>query len=127
MSDVDVGQLVTQMRLLAAQAKAGVPSGAGEEQGTDFAALLKQSVEGVNERQSAAREMATAFEAGTGDASLAEVMIAAQKATLSFQAVTQVRNKLVSAYQEIMSMQVGVSLGAGFVAGLLSVAISGLC
>ena len=41
-----------------------------------------------------------------GDASLPEVMIAVQKASVSFEAVTQVRNKLLSAYQEIMNMQV---------------------
>ena len=106
MSDVDVSQLVTQMRLLAAQAKSGPGSEVKESQGTDFSTLLKQSVDGVNESQRSAREMATAFEAGTGEASLAEVMISMQKASISFQAVTQVRNKLVSAYQEIMSMQV---------------------
>ncbi len=106
MSEIDVNQLVTQMRLLAAQAKAGSPSQAGNTSDTDFTTLLKQSVDGVNETQQTAREMATAFDAGTGEASLAEVMISMQKASVSFQAITQVRNKLVSAYQEIMSMQV---------------------
>ena len=106
MSDIDVNQLVTQMRLLAAQAKAGSPSDAGKTNDTEFSTLLKQSVDGVNENQQKAREMATAFETGTGDASLAEVMISMQKASVSFQAITQVRNKLVSAYQDIMSMQV---------------------
>jgi flagellar hook-basal body complex protein FliE len=38
--------------------------------------------------------------------SLAEVMVASQKAGLQFQAMTEVRNKLLTAYQEIMSMQV---------------------
>jgi flagellar hook-basal body complex protein FliE len=38
--------------------------------------------------------------------SLAEVMVASQKASLQFQAMTEVRNKLLTAYQEIMSMQV---------------------
>jgi flagellar hook-basal body complex protein FliE len=37
---------------------------------------------------------------------VADVMIAIQKSNLSFQATTQVRNKLVAAYQEIMSMQI---------------------
>ena len=106
MSEIDVNQLVTQMRLLAAQAKAGSPSEVAKTEGPEFSDLLKQSVDGVNENQQKAREMATAFDAGTGDASLAEVMISMQKASISFQAITQVRNKLVSAYQEVMSMQV---------------------
>lgn len=106
MSEIDVNQLVTQMRLLAAQAKAVSPSDAEHSSGPEFSALLKQSVDGVNEMQQKAREMATAFDVGTGEASLAEVMVSMQKASVSFQAITQVRNKLVSAYQEIMSMQV---------------------
>jgi flagellar hook-basal body complex protein FliE len=106
MSEIDVNQLVTQMRLLAAQAKVGGPTEAGNTSNTDFSTVFKQTVDGVNERQQKAREMATALDAGTGEASLAEVMISMQKASVSFQAITQVRNKLVSAYQEIMSMQV---------------------
>jgi flagellar hook-basal body complex protein FliE len=48
--------------------------------------------------------MAAALERGDMNASLPEVMIALQKASLSFQAMTEVRNRLVSAYQEIMNM-----------------------
>ena len=50
--------------------------------------------------------MKRAFTAGTSDASLAEVMIASEKASISFRAVTEVRNKLVQAYQDIMNMPV---------------------
>ena len=72
----------------------------------DFAGLLKASIQGVNEAQGAAAGMAAAFERGEADVSLPEVMIALQKASLSFQAMTEVRNRLVSAYQEIMSMPI---------------------
>ena len=50
--------------------------------------------------------MATAYESGNRDVSLPDVMIQLQKANLSFQAMTQVRNRLVSAYQDIMNMQI---------------------
>jgi flagellar hook-basal body complex protein FliE len=50
--------------------------------------------------------MGRAFELGDPNLSVADVMIAVQKANLELQAATQVRNKLVAAYQEIMSMQV---------------------
>ena len=43
---------------------------------------------------------------GDDSVSLSDVMIAGQKANISFQATIQVRNKLVSAYQDIMNMQV---------------------
>ncbi len=48
--------------------------------------------------------MASAFETGSGDASLPEVMISMQKASVSFQAMVQVRNKLLDAYNDVMNM-----------------------
>ncbi len=50
--------------------------------------------------------MAANFAAGDGNANLHEVMIALQKANVSFQEMVQVRNKLVSAYQDVMNIQV---------------------
>ena len=70
----------------------------------DFSALLKQSIDTVNENQQTAGKMARAFETGESDANLAEVMVALQKAGVSFQAMVQVRNKLVEAYQDVMNM-----------------------
>ena len=106
MNEIDVNQLVSQMRLLAAQAKPVGPAEDENASAVEFSDLLKQSVDSVNENQQKASAMRTAFDVGTGDASLAEVMVSVQKASVSFQAITQVRNKLVSAYQEVMSMQV---------------------
>ena len=68
--------------------------------------LLKTTLQAVNETQQAAAVLKTGFENGSGEKTLAEVMIAAQKADLSFRAVTEVRNKLVTAYQDIMNMPV---------------------
>jgi flagellar hook-basal body complex protein FliE len=45
-----------------------------------------------------------AFESGDANVSLAEVMVASQKASVSFQAMLQVRNKLVEAYKDVMNM-----------------------
>jgi flagellar hook-basal body complex protein FliE len=50
--------------------------------------------------------MAAALERGDKSVALPEVMIAWQKASLSFQAMTEVRNRLVNAYQEIMNMPI---------------------
>ena len=106
MSQIDVSSLLAQMRSLAAQAEAGPQNAADAASGTSFAEVLGDSIGSVNEAQKRASELAAAFEAGTGDGDLAEVMISLQKANLSFQAMTEVRNKLVSAYQEIMNMPV---------------------
>jgi flagellar hook-basal body complex protein FliE len=108
MSEIEVHQILQQMRSMAAMAE-GIPSSAqsgAEAAGLDFGNLLKDSVNEVNKVQQTAQSMATAFEAGDPTANLSEVMIAIQKASVSFQAMTQVRNNLVSAYKEIMNMQV---------------------
>jgi len=46
------------------------------------------------------------FALGDDSVNLSDVMISMQKAGISFQSTVQVRNKLVSAYQDIMNMQV---------------------
>jgi flagellar hook-basal body complex protein FliE len=60
----------------------------------------------VNQAQVDAQKPAQDFSAGTGNASLQDVMMSLQKANLSFQQMVQVRNRLVSAYHDIMNMQV---------------------
>jgi flagellar hook-basal body complex protein FliE len=106
MSDFRINELLSEMRSLAASAAAApVETGQGDDSG-GFAALLKSSVENVSESQMTAAGIAEAFERGDANVSLPEVMIALQKASLSFQAMTEVRNQLVSAYQEIMNMPV---------------------
>ncbi len=74
--------------------------------GTDFAALLKNSLDRINGSQVDATRLAREFELGAPNASLNDVMISMQRANLSFQQMVQVRNRLVSAYRDIMNMQV---------------------
>lgn len=101
MSGMDVNQVLAQMRELAAQA--GNETNASRNR-TDFAELLNSSIDKVNETQQQASELATAFETGDTDASLSDVMVSVQKANVSFQAMVQVRNKLVEAYKDVMNM-----------------------
>jgi flagellar hook-basal body complex protein FliE len=102
MSDMNVNQLLAQMRTMSAEI--GVKKPETENNTADFAALLKQSIDTVNATQRNANQMAHAFETGDSDASLGEVMISLQKANVSFQAMVQVRNKLVEAYNDVMNM-----------------------
>jgi flagellar hook-basal body complex protein FliE len=107
MSDIDISQVLQQMRAMAAMAENRLPPEMGTESvNTDFGQLLKNSINEVNETQKTAKSLAAAFEAGDENVNLSEVMVAIQKASVSFQAMTQVRNNLVSAYKEIMNMQV---------------------
>lgn len=110
MSEMNVNQLLSQMRAMAAQVEqssnAIKPDAVNGTEKPDFSNLLKQSIDSVNETQATAGKLSTAFEKGDPDVSLAEVMVALEKASVSFQAMTQVRNKLLTAYQEVMNMPV---------------------
>ena len=101
MSDINVNQVLAQMRTMSIEAGNKPP--VGNDSG-DFAAMLKQSIDAVNQTQKQSTQLASAFESGQSDVSLAEVMIASQKASVSFQAMLQVRNKLVDAYKDVMSL-----------------------
>jgi flagellar hook-basal body complex protein FliE len=81
----------------------------GLNQGTskvNFSDALKASLNQVNKVQVEAEQLGKSFAMGDDSVSLSDVMIAGQKANISFQATVQVRNKLVSAYHDIMNMQV---------------------
>ena len=77
-----------------------------EVQKTDFTELLRSAVDSVSDQQALAKTMVTAYERGEPGVDLAEVMIQAQKASVSFTALTQVRNRLVTAYEDIMKMPI---------------------
>ncbi len=78
----------------------------GDETVPDFQTMFKNAVDSVNANQQTATELATRFEQGDPSIDLPEVMIALQKSSVSFQAMTQVRNKLVEAYKDVMNMGV---------------------
>ena len=105
MSDMNINRVLAEMRALAAEAGHKTDNANSAEQ-ADFGALLKESIDKVNETQQAAKAAAESFEAGDPNADLTEVMIAMQKASVSFKAMTEVRNKLVDAYREIMNMPI---------------------
>lgn len=104
MSSVEINQVLAQMRVTRAQASGGLKP--EEPPRTDFGELLQKSIAAVNETQQQAGSMRTDFERGAPGLDLAEVMIAAQKSSVAFEAMVTVRNKLVEAYKEVMSMPV---------------------
>lgn len=104
MSEISPQQILSQIRAM--QSELQSPQPVATNNGPGFANLLSNAIGEVNSAQKTAAGMKQAFETGTSNASLAEVMISAQKADLSFRAMTEVRNKLVTAYQEIMNMPV---------------------
>jgi len=101
-----IDNLLGQLRAAAAGASRPARSADATVAGADFATLLKASIDGVNDSQITATRLAREFEIGAPEANLTDVMVSMQKANLSFQQMVQVRNRLVSAYHEIMNMQV---------------------
>ena len=110
MSQMEIDRVLAQIRSLSTQAGAGVGAAArtGEAQQTgtsQFATMLKNGIDQVNQTQVNAAKLADAFERGTPGVELPQVMLEMQKASVSFRALTEVRNRLVTAYQDIMNMQ----------------------
>ena len=103
MSTLEISRVLAEMRALAARSQGGVaevPEGTGS-----FGDLLKQSIDAVDGQRQQASALQRSFELGdTQD--LASVMIASQKANLSFQAMVTVRNRLVEAYKDVMNMPI---------------------
>lgn len=99
MSEINTISLVNQMRVMAAQAQGNNPevSAAGE-----FSAVFKNALADVNNLQQNSDQLKGQYEMGAADVSVGEVMVAAQKANLAFEATVRVRNELVKAYKEIM-------------------------
>ena len=86
--------------------KAGGAEGVESSSKVSFSDALKAQLDNVSKAQDNAEDMGKKFAAGDDSVSLSDTMIAMQKASITFQATVQVRNKLVSAYHDIMNMQV---------------------
>jgi len=77
----------------------------GAVAGGGFDGFLGNMVSEVSAKQAAAGEAMKAVMSG-GDMPLHQAMIAVQEASISFQLMVEVRNKLLESYQELMRMQV---------------------
>jgi flagellar hook-basal body complex protein FliE len=117
MSNMAIDQVLAQIRSLSAQSASTIkpaaqavgalqPGNSNAVSGPGFAELFKQGIDGVNSTQQKATALAESWERGDPGVQLETVMIQSQKAAVSFRALTEVRNRLVSAYQDIMNMSI---------------------
>lgn len=106
MNNVSMDHLLSQLRETAAMAAGGGSQENNTGNKINFGEVLTNAIDKVNDMQQQAGQLADAFVSGDKSIDLAQVMVAGQKANISFQAMVQVRNKLVSAYQDIMNMQI---------------------
>ena len=104
----DISQVINQMRAIESVAKSQISEGAATDKsaGSSFAGMMQQAIDQVNQSQMQAKELGQALEMGDPNVDIAEVMVAVQKSSVSFQALTEVRNKLLTAYQDVMNMPV---------------------
>ena len=105
MSDIAINQVLAQMRAMQALANPQATPEAVQGRG-NFSNLMQDSIREVNAAMQESRAMTTRFEMGDPSVSLAEVMVNSQKAGLQFQAVAEIRNRVLSAYKEVMNMPV---------------------
>ena len=106
MSSMEISQVLAEMRALQARASGISEAPAAAAQPSDFANLMKNSVDHVASMQNQATALADAYEGGDKSVDLTKVMLEVQKASLAFRAMTEVRNKLVDAYTQVMNMSV---------------------
>ncbi|MCC6301891.1 MAG: flagellar hook-basal body complex protein FliE [Gammaproteobacteria bacterium] len=106
MTDINPTQLISQLRSMAAAAGGPPAEGGAGAAGVDFSDVLSRAINGVNDSQQESTALKEAFQRGDEGIDVSRVMIASQKASIEFQLMMQVRNRLVSAYQDIMNMQI---------------------
>jgi len=111
MSTLQIQQVLAEMRALQARTlgpASETPSVAagGAPAPADFGQLLKDSMDKVASMQNQATALAQAYETGDKRVDLTQVMLEVQKAGLAFKAMTEVRNKLLDAYTQVMNMSV---------------------
>ena len=104
---MQIAQVLAEMRALQSRAT-GMPTDAPQSvaQPSDFAQLMKSSVDQIATMQNQATALADAYETGDKSVDLTKVMLEVQKAGLAFKAMTEVRNKLLDAYTQVMNMSV---------------------
>lgn len=106
MDKIAMTELLTKLQA-AREAVGKLPTQVARSQNpVDFAKVLRGALDGINQTQAQSRTLAQEFQLGNPNVNLEDVMVSMQKSSIAFQAAVQVRNKLVQAYHDIMTMQI---------------------
>ena len=110
MNNVNMNKALLEMQRMAAQAQMqptnAVKNVPDEGSPKNFTELLQTAVNNVNEAQKESGKLKKAFELGDPSVDLPQVMMASQKAGVAFKGMLEVRNQLLQAYKDVMSMSV---------------------
>jgi flagellar hook-basal body complex protein FliE len=101
-SAASIASMLKTLQSHASQAQGIQDDGAAK---ADFSALIRQAVGNTNAAQVDSQNTTAAFERGEA-VPLTDVVMKMQKASLSFEATLQVRNKVLKAYEDVMNMPV---------------------
>ncbi len=107
-----ISALMGQETAATGMARAAQMLGRGEEAGqtkgaaANFSSMLSEAIETVHQSQQSARALQRDYQAGDSRVGIEETMVAMNKASLSIQMLTQARNKVVAAYNDVMNMPV---------------------
>ena len=115
----DINQVLQEMRALKDRAQgsnnnqninessaASVQNNISKTNNVEFQSILSSAVDQVNSVQKHSNDLAEAFQLGDPNITLSQVVVASEKASVAFEAMTEVRNRLVSAYEDIMKMPI---------------------
>ena len=113
----DINQVLSEMRALKTRAQGFEPATSSADkinpiheasslESTSFQQLLSSAVEQVNSVQKQSSNLAEAFQLGDPNVTLSQVVVASEKASVAFEAMSEVRNRLVTAYEDIMKMPI---------------------
>jgi flagellar hook-basal body complex protein FliE len=102
---IDRSQLLQQLHTPQAGAQETAATGATNDPASGFAGALRSALDGVSATQNKAEAISEAYQRGEVT-DVAKVMLARQEAGIAFEATLQVRNRLLSAYQDIMRLGV---------------------
>ena len=104
--ETEIGSVLAQIREMSQRIGDAAAPADQTERSDRFGAALTEAIEAVNTHQKSAEALTEKFQAGDPNTSIAEVVVEMQKASISFQAMTEARNRIVDAYREIMNMSV---------------------
>lgn len=109
----DINQVLNEMRALKSRAQGFEPASAPNDispgssaKGVDFQEILGSAINQVNDVQKQSGALAKSFQMGDPEVTLTQVVVASEKAGVAFEAMSEVRNRLVNAYEDVMNMPI---------------------
>ncbi|RDI38528.1 flagellar hook-basal body complex protein FliE [Aquicella lusitana] len=104
----DINEMLSKIRELSNKSKIFSETNKVAEKGgfDEILSTVKNAISQVNQTQTEAEKMKSAYVAGDSQVSLSQLIVASQKSKLAFEGLLTVRNKILEAYKEIMNMPV---------------------